>query len=319
MLKGAIAIISAAIAALITGAAVAADFESAFVELADRLGFADRLGDERFMKDHFEFDKSSPMRLTKIKTKRDDALAKLLVGGLVLDPFKELFYVELNGGALTSVTANDCPNLVTLQIYNMDTLTEVALGDLPKLIRYDVQGSPISDLDFSRCPKLAIIDVSRSNVTELSLAGLGNITDVAARNCDLLTSVLVPDSPKLHKIDLTSSPVAELAMPAASTIYTLGLIKTKIEALDLTGHAGLYNVELSKMKELRSLNVKGLPELMNLYIDDTELTEIDVTGCASLELLDIRGSGVTKVTAILCGKLADDGIKRGPRGVEIVR
>lgn len=305
-------------AALLASAALAADREPAFVELAGKLGFADRLGDEQFMNDHFEFDDRSPMRLTKIKTKHDDELAKLLVGDLVLDPFKELFYVELYGGALESITARDCPNLVTLQVYNMGSLESVSLGDLPELIRFDVQGSPISALDFSRCPKAAIINVSRANVAELSLAGHGEITDVDARNCDHLTKVLVPDSPKLHKVDLTSSPVAELALPASSTLRTLGLVKTKVESLDLSGHAELYNVELSKMKDLKSLNVKGLAELTNLYLDETELTAVDVTGCASLALLDLRGSSIKKVIAAGCEALTDDAIKRA-RDVEIVR
>ncbi|MBF2564867.1 leucine-rich repeat domain-containing protein, partial [Listeria seeligeri] len=182
--------------------------------------------------------------------------------------------LDLSSNQLTSFTLdaeNDLPNLTSLSLSSMPTITNIHIADQPKLatVTTTLNTNQVSQLE----------ELTLSNLPMLTRAG-GNIsTSVTFSNySDVLTTVKLNGLPKIQQVDLDSNPINDI---------------------DVHDMAGLTYLDLHS-NELTDINkLADLPALTSLDVDSNQLTNAGIANVVqldALQTLDLSSNQLTSFT-----------------------
>lgn len=173
---------------------------------------------------------------------------------------------------LTSFTAVGLPALRELNLYG-NKISTLKLEDLPELSEVNLENNSLTSVDFSKCAEsLREVGLGSNKFSgEFELKGLESLKEFSIEN-NKLTSFKVTDCPALE---------------------TLKVQKNELSSLDLTGCTG--DLEYVYASENKLTSIKLLSSHKYLFLNDNQLSSIDLSACKALESIEL---GNNKLTAL---------------------
>ncbi len=173
---------------------------------------------------------------------------------------------------LTSFTAVDLPALKVLNLYG-NKISTIKLEDLPELSEVNLENNSLTAVDFSKCAEsLSEVGLGSNQFTgEFELKGLERLNEFSIEN-NKLTSFKVTGCPMLS---------------------TLKVQKNELTSLDLTGCTG--DLDYIYASENKLTSIKLLNTHKYLFLNDNQLSSIDLSACKDLESIEL---GNNKLTAL---------------------
>lgn len=173
---------------------------------------------------------------------------------------------------LTSFTAVDLPALKVLNLYG-NKISTLKLEDLPELSEVNLENNSLTAVDFSKCAEsLSEVGLGSNQFTgEFELKGLERLNEFSIEN-NKLTSFKVTGCPMLS---------------------TLKVQKNELTSLDLTGCTG--DLDYIYASENKLTSIKLLNTHKYLFLNDNQLSSIDLSACKDLESIEL---GNNKLTAL---------------------
>nr|WP_315074916.1 leucine-rich repeat domain-containing protein [uncultured Porphyromonas sp.] len=173
---------------------------------------------------------------------------------------------------LTSFSAVGLPALRELNLYG-NKISTIKLEDLPALSEINLENNSLTAVDFSKCAQsLSEVGLGSNKFSgEFELKGLDNLSKFTIENN------------KLTSFKVTGCPI----------LSTLGVQKNELTSLDLTGCTGdLENVYASENK-LTSIKLLGTHKY--LFLNDNQLSSIDLSACTKLESIELGNNKLTSL------------------------
>lgn len=173
---------------------------------------------------------------------------------------------------LTSFTAVDLPALKVLNLYG-NKISTIKLEDLPELSEVNLENNSLTAVDFSKCAEsLSEVGLGSNQFTgEFELKGLERLNEFSIEN-NKLTSFKVTGCPMLS---------------------TLKVQKNELTSLDLTGCTG--DLDYIYASENKLTSIKLLNTHKYLFLNDNQLSSIDLSACKDLESIELGNNKLTSL------------------------
>lgn len=155
-------------------------------------------------------------------------------------------------------------------LYSLDVSRMSALTDL------DVSGAGLYMLDLTLNRRLARLDASSNNFSQLDLAGVNgafhkvNLGYINLSN-NRLTSFEVPDNRTLIDVNLSNNEISELMLRDADYLQSLNVAGNNLTELDIHYSAGLKNLDVSD-NELSNIVFAPGTSLNTLSVQNNNFT-----------------------------------------------
>lgn len=141
-----------------------------------------------------------------------------------------------------------------------------------------------------------VFEVAGGGITSLTAVGHDSLREIKLSGAGMLKSLKISECPALKRITIADCAALE------DIDFGGGLV---IEEITITGDmAGLTSLNVSSLSELKTLSVKGLKQLESLWAGETALTELDLTGCSALNVLNVEDGKIEKIIITGCDELS---------------
>ncbi len=173
----------------------------------------------------------------------------------------------------SSLTYVDCsynPNLLTANIYNNSSLSELLINNCSSLLTLGCYNNQLTKVDLSGDAKLQKIWCQNNEITTLN---------------DLMSCI------SLTYIDCSNNQLTNLA-GISVTIETINCDNNKFTTLNV-----------SSRNALKTFYCRNNTSLTSLYVQNNALTTLDVTGCGALQMLYCNGNKLTSLSLQGCNAL----------------
>lgn len=183
---------------------------------------------------------------------------------------------------LTSFTAVDLPALKVLNLYG-NKISTIKLENLPELSEVNLENNSLTAVDFSKCAEsLSEVGLGSNQFTgEFELKGLERLNEFSIEN-NKLTSFKVTGCPMLS---------------------TLKVQKNELTSLDLTGCTG--DLDYIYASENKLTSIKLLNTHKYLFLNDNQLSSIDLSACKDLESIELGNNKLTALDLTGLNKLSE--------------
>ncbi|MDR2486513.1 MAG: hypothetical protein LBD12_00970 [Clostridiales Family XIII bacterium] len=95
-----------------------------------------------------------------------------------------------------------------------------------------------------------------------------------------LTSLDVSKCPELRDFASLNSPIAKIDLSGSKKLVYVQVHHAKITSLNVSNRAKLEVINLENLSLLKTLKASGNPSLDRLFVMNTKLTSLDLTGCS---------------------------------------
>lgn|GEM_PF-1483876 len=205
-------------------------------------------------------------------------------------------------GKLKKMTVSNCPKLVYIKIYYIDSLVYLKLNNLPSLSGVFVASEKLQKLDLSPFSKLKAITIESNKMTELKLpkkAPINNlsITGTKLKKIDLKNYKKMPfcyiQMPKLKTLNLKNNKnIRHLSVSDCHALKKVDLSKNKkIEKLYMTDNKKMQTIKLPKKNKIKFYTLNLMPKLTKINL-----------GCLT-KLKTLSASRITKIKKLDLSKL----------------
>lgn len=173
---------------------------------------------------------------------------------------------------LTNFTAVGLPALKVLNLYG-NKISTIKLEDLPELSEVNLENNSLTAVDFSKCAEsLSEVGLGSNQFTgEFELKGLESLKEFSIEN-NKLTSFKVTGCPMLS---------------------TLKVQKNELTSLDLTGCTG--DLDYIYASENKLTSIKLLNTHKYLFLNDNQLSSINLSACKDLESIELGNNKLTSL------------------------
>ena len=230
---------------------------------------------------------------------------------------KSCAFSSLDLSGKNKLTTLDCGsnNLTSLNLTGCSALTDMMCDNNSDL-------SAITGL--ASCQAISVLNCNNCDFTDLSAVnGMGNISLLSASG-NRLTSLEVTNKSSLKTILVQNNP----------TLTTLNCFYNDLTMLNITGCTGLTHLRCYNNENLSSIiglyssrgliyldcedcaittlnNIQNMTELQKLLVSNNRLTQLDVTGCTTLNMIrcyknQISGAGMTTLVNSLPQRSEDN-------------
>lgn len=221
---------------------------------------------------------------------------------LDLSPVKALQVLDISETKMSKLPQGNLSEMIALNISTLPGF-ELDLKRLPKLSVLNMADCAISELEFQYVPELKSLWAPNNKLAKLDLSNNLEITQMQL-NYNELKRVDLSKNIKLSKLYLGNNQLSEVLLPEKDS---------KLLIINYSGNKGITNIDISKLRELRVLQLDATgvskidisqnPELEELTIFDTELSELDLSKNKALLTLNISDCKFTKIDVTPCPEL----------------
>lgn len=183
---------------------------------------------------------------------------------------------------LTSFTAVDLPALKVLNLYG-NKISTLKLEDLPELSEVNLENNSLTAVDFSKCAE------------SLSEVGLGSNKFSGEFELKGLES--------LNKFTIENNKLTSFKVTGCVALSTLGVQKNELTSLDLTDCTG--DLESIYASENKLTSIKLLGSHQYLFLNDNQLTSINLSACKDLESIELGNNKLTALDLTGLNKLSE--------------
>ena len=216
-------------------------------------------------------------------------------------------YFECVGGYVETVDLSQCPNI---QILNLEhnALKTLDLSALNKLAAVYLSDNPFTantplTITGNR-PTLQILEVSMIDYIdpEFDIVNFPNLLTFDAYACRTLKKLTPSACPKLMRLALDLTQVAELDVTQNPELLILNIEDTRITSIDLTNNTKLEQLYASHFSgtvnndiKLNELDITNCPNLIRLTASNNNLHEIDLTKTPYLQYVLLQNNHLSSI------------------------
>ena len=197
----------------------------------------------------------------------------------------KLQYLNASGCKITSIEfGNDVAlSILNLEHNELQSLNVDGLDNLQYLYLNDNTFSPSSPLNIGPLPNLLVLEMGQiDNVAPtFTLQNFPNLVSFDAYHCTNFKHVDPQYCPRLQRLSLDMTRVAELDLSNNPELAVLNVSDTRLSTIDLSHNP--------KIRELYCSHTSGTINT------DVKLTQLDVTGCPALYYLFCAGNRLTSL------------------------
>lgn len=239
------------------------------------------------------------------------------ISTIQLDAFTGLTSLKLNQNVtLDELVLQNMDNLVELEVAGCTALPSLDLSGAPNIESVIATTTKFTSFDGTGLGVLETINLAGNRgITDITLDDCYNLTAVTLTGCIALESYraratgYLPDFTGLDalvEIDLTAGFHTAIDISAYNQVSTFLISGSEfLETLNVSGSA-ITALDLSGCDVLQTVNVSDCPELLSLVADgtvSTAITSVLVSGCTALGTLAVGGTQITSLDLAGCAAL----------------
>ncbi len=200
-----------------------------------------------------------------------------------------------------------CDSLEVLQIAGYAN-RELKLPASSSIRDLQISSSSLEELDISDLPFLTSCQIKHTALTTLDMTAQTGLKKLTTNENDALKYLIFPQSSSFSDLDIGNSfSLEKLDLSSLPSLSNISISITGLTALDLTAQTRLTKLSLSQNWDLteldmptsssfsdlniyqairlNKLDLSGLPSIVNIIINHTRLTTLDLTAQTKLEYL----------------------------------
>ena len=209
----------------------------------------------------------------------------------------DLESVVLSYNPLEEVGFASCPKLELISIKNKhkdSRLTSFTAVGLPALRALNLYGNKISTLKLENLPELSEINLENNSLTAVDFSKCAeSLSEVGLGNNKFSGEFELKGLQSLRKFTIENNKLTSFKVTGCPMLGELGVQKNELTSLDLTGCTGdLENVYASENK-LTSIKLLGTHKY--LFLNDNQLSSIDLSACTKLESIELGNNKLTSL------------------------
>ena len=192
--------------------------------------------------------------------------------------FSELTSLVCQGNQLTSLDVSHNPALTTLSCYG-NALTELDVSQNPALETLACSNNPLTSIDVSNNQNLQ--ELSCNNNSQLESVNVSNnssLISLYCNSCPSLTNLNVQSCTSLELLSANGSGLTGLDVSNNRNLKILFCWRNNLTSLNLNQNNALVRVNLSANQNMNQLTLGQAPNLEMLWVQNTALTQIDISG-----------------------------------------
>ena len=209
-----------------------------------------------------------------------------------------LQYFRNTGNKMTSLDISGFSKLVTLICASNQMTSLTGLSGNSTLYTLECGNNLLTSFEVTGCSNLNEINCWQNKLTNIKLSGLPNLQKL---DCHY--------NPSLTILELSNVPSLETVICASCDLRSLDWYDLKLSTLNCSYNRNLTFLNNSRDynnpgRALTSLNVTECSSLNTLKLrDNDELATLDLTGCNSLQYLDVTYNKLTTLDLTPCPNL----------------
>ena len=179
---------------------------------------------------------------------------------------------------LTSLDVSHNPALTTLSCYD-NALTALDVSQNPALETLACSNNQITGIDVSNNQNLQ--ELSCNNNSQLESVNVSNnssLISLYCNSCPSLTNLNVQSCTSLELLSANGSGLTGLDVSNNRNLKILFCWRNNLTNLNLNQNNALVRVNLSANQNMNQLTLGQAPELEMLWVQNTALTQIDISG-----------------------------------------
>ena len=242
--------------------------------------------------------------LTKLKNLdlNNNAISKIDIKDL-----PALESVVLSYNPIDAVNFSNCPKLDAISIKNKhqnSRLTNFTAVGLPALRELNLYGNKISTIKLENLPALSEINLENNSLTAVDFSKCAeSLSEVGLGSNKFTGEFELKGLESLYKFTIENNKLTSFKVTGCPALSTLGVQKNELTSLDLTACDGdLENVYASENK-LTSIKLTGTHKY--LFLNDNQLSSIDLSACKDLESIELGNNKLTALDLTGLNKLSE--------------
>lgn len=232
--------------------------------------------------------------LTKLK---ELDLTHNAISKIDLKDLPALESIAISYNLVDDINFSNCPKLEVISIKNKhkdSKLTSFTANGLPKLRALNLYGNKISTLKLENLPELSEINLENNSLTAVDFSKCaGSLSEVGLGNNKFSGEFELKGLESLNEFSIENNKLTSFKVTGCPMLSTLKVQKNELTSLDLTGCTGdLENIYASENK-LTSIKLLGTHK--NLFLNDNQLSSIDLSACTKLESIELGNNKLTSL------------------------
>jgi len=191
----------------------------------------------------------------------------------------------------TNININSPLQRLTQLIINSNLLSSLDTNALYNLQELNCTANPLSTIDVTPLTALKIFNCGYTPVlsTVQGVATLPNLQTFNCYNCNVSSIVFSKINSKLRYVDVSGNPALKTIniQPLSANLEILNInnpggVPRGMRELDASNMEKLKIIDVSYTPSLTSINVQGCKQLLQLRINSTALSSVNLTGLYNL-------------------------------------
>ena len=232
--------------------------------------------------------------LTKLKNLdlNNNAISKIDIKDL-----PALESVVLSYNPIDAVSFSNCPKLDVISIKNKhqnSKLTNFTAVGLPALRELNLYGNKISTIKLEDLPALSEINLENNSLTAVDFSKCSqSLTEVGLGSNKFSGEFELKGLESLNKFTIENNKLTSFKVTGCPELRELGVQKNELTSLDLTACTGELGTVYAAENKLSSIKLR--PTHKYLYLNDNQLTSIDLSVCKDLESIELGNNKLTSL------------------------
>lgn len=215
--------------------------------------------------------------------------------------------VVLSCNPIDAVSFSNCPKLEAISIKNKrqnSRLTSFTAVGLPALRELNLYGNKISTLKLEALPELSEVNLENNSLTAVDFSKCAeSLREVGLGSNKFSGEFELKGLESLKEFSIENNKLTSFKVTGCVALETLKIQKNELTSLDLTGCTGdLENVYASENK---LTSIKLLNSHKYLFLNDNQLSSIDLSACKDLESIELGNNKLTALDLTGLNKLSE--------------
>lgn len=215
--------------------------------------------------------------------------------------------VVLSYNPIDAVSFSNCPKLEAISIKNKrqnSRLTSFTAVGLPALRKLNLYGNKISTLKLEALPELSEVNLENNSLTAVDFSKCAeSLREVGLGSNKFSGEFELKGLESLKEFSIENNKLTSFKVTGCVALETLKIQKNELTSLDLTGCTGdLENVYASENK---LTSIKLLNSHKYLFLNDNQLSSIDLSACKDLESIELGNNKLTALDLTGLNKLSE--------------
>ena len=179
---------------------------------------------------------------------------------------------------LTSLDVSHNPALTTLSCYD-NALTALDVSQNPALETLACSNNQLSRIDVSNNQKLQELSCNNNSpLYSVNVSNNSSLISLYCNSCPSLTNLNVQSCTSLELLSANGSGLTGLDISNNRNLKILFCWRNNLTSLNLNQNNALVRVNLSANQNMNQLTLGQAPNLEMLWVQNTALTQIDISG-----------------------------------------